>query len=317
MRRNEIYCVGISVADVLGSPIREMPRPGTATIVDNLILATGGCALNTAIGLSRLGVKTGIFSRVGNDPFGHYLVEVLRKEKVDASSVRFDAKAATSFTYVAIFEDGERAFLHTIGANAKFRVTDIDFEKLSLAKIAHVAGVLVQPSFDGPPTVRFLKRCKKVGLLTSLDTVYNDKISDPAGLIAPCLPHTDFFMPSLNEAQRMSGLEDFREVARWCRSRGAHAVILKMGPEGAYLLSEKEEALVGAYRVKTVDGTGAGDAFASGFLAGILRGMNLVEATRLGSAVGALCVQAVGATAGIPTLRKVLDFQKRYRQSET
>ncbi len=314
MRRNEIICVGISAVDLLGSPVREMPRPGRLVLVKNLRLASGGCALNTAIGLVRLGVKVGIFSRVGADPFGTFLLKELKKARVDASAVKVDPKAFTSFTYVAIFPGGERAFLHTMGANAEFRFSDIDFRQMRGARIAHVAGSLVLPSFDGEPTRRFLSRCKRMGLLTSLDLVWNDRIKDWAKVLEPSFPYLDFFEPNLDEAQRICGLEDYREVARWLRDKGCRTVLLKMGTRGSYLLSDTEEALIPAYRVKAVDATGAGDAFDAGFLCGILRGASAVEAARLGSAVGAFCVQAVGCTTGIPDYEKVGAFQKRRRK---
>jgi len=314
MRRNEIICVGISVADLLGSPVREMPKPGRLVLVKNLRLAPGGCALNTSIGLARLGVKVGIFSRIGADPFGAFLLKELKEARVDTSGVKTDRKAFTSFTYVAVFPGGERAFLHTIGANAEFRLSDIDFSQLHGAKIVHVAGSLVLPSFDGEPTRRFLSRCRRMGLLTSLDLVWNDRIRNWAKVLEPCFPYLDFFEPNLDEAQRICGLKDYRRVARWLRDKGCRTVVLKMGTRGSYLLSDDEEAVIPAYRVKAVDATGAGDAFDAGFLCGILRGKSPVEAARLGNAVGAFCVQAVGCTTGIPDYKKVVAFQNRRRK---
>ncbi|MEN3189097.1 MAG: carbohydrate kinase family protein [Atribacterota bacterium] len=79
----EVVCVGIACADVLVKPISRFPGRGKLQLVEELTLQSGGCALNAAIDLARLGVSTAIVSKVGNDGFGRYLLETLKREGVD------------------------------------------------------------------------------------------------------------------------------------------------------------------------------------------------------------------------------------------
>ena len=114
------------------------------------------------------------------------------------------------------------------------------------------------------------------------------------------LPETDFFMPNADEARLMTGLEDVQDQADFFLERGAKNVVITCGSAGVLLKSSDGTTLERpAFEVTQVDGTGGGDAFVAGFIYGLLKQVSLSDCLRYGSAMGASCVRAAGATTGV------------------
>lgn len=305
-----IICLGIMVADVIGRPVHTLPDPGRLVLVDEMSLHTGGCAINAATALARLGMPVEVIGKVGQDPFGDFLLHELEKRGIGSRGVSRDPEIGTSATMVMVDPDGERRFVHYIGANARLTLDDIDFEMIEEASILHVAGALVLPGIDGEPTAELLRRAKSAGVITFLDTVWDDT-GRWMELLGPALPHVDYFVPSLAEAQALTGLQDPEEVARALLDHGVGTVGLKMGAEGCLMMTGDGDVLrVPAFEVEAVDATGAGDAFAAGFIAGVWQGWTLERAARLANAVGALCVTGVGASGNVASMSETLAFME-------
>lgn len=306
----DVLSLGIYVVDVLGRPIDEFPEKGKLALFDELEIHTGGCANNTAIALTRLGLSAGAMGKVGTDAFGDLILQKLRDNGVDTAGMRQDPGSSTSFTFVAVASDGERTFYHYIGANGELCEADLDWEVIKSAKILHIAGALVMPRFDGAPMANVLQKAKTLGITTSLDTAY-DATGKWMETLEPCLPYVDMFLPSIVEAQHLTGLSDAREIAQFLRRRyGIHTIAIKMGEDGSYVSTPEREHFATAYPVTAVDATGAGDAYAAGFLAGTLMGWDLKATAELASATGAACVTAIGTTAGIQNLEETLKICK-------
>ncbi|WP_406677393.1 carbohydrate kinase family protein [Moorella sp. ACPs] len=303
----EVICLGIMVADLVGRPVRIIPEKGKLTLVDAMELHTGGCAVNTGRALSKLGVKTGVIGKLGADALGDFIIKELEVAGIDTRGIRRAAGVNTSATMVMVGEDGERSFIHYIGANATLRREDIDWELVKGARLLHLAGSLVMPGFDGEPAAEVLKRAQEMGCLTSIDTAW-DATGRWRELIDPCLPYTDIFLPSLDEARMLSGYEEPEAIAASFLQRGVKIVGIKMGAAGSYVASAGESFLMPSFKVEAVDATGAGDAFVAGFLAGLVRGLDLKETARLANAVGALAVTAVGASSGIRGWEETKEF---------
>jgi sugar/nucleoside kinase (ribokinase family) len=206
--------------------------------------------------------------------------------------------------------EGERRFVHYIGANARLTLDDIELEVVRTASILHVAGALVLPGIDGEPTAWLLKEARAAGVITFLDTVWDDT-GRWMEVLAPCLPHLDYFIPSLPEAQALTRREDAADVARILLDRGVGTVALKLGADGCLVATQGGEIFhLPAYEVEVVDATGAGDAFAAGFIAGIWHAWSLKQTAHLANAVGALCVTGVGALGGVRSLPETLHFME-------
>ncbi len=306
----EVTCLGILVADVVGKPIDTYPERGRLNLVERMELHSGGCAANTGVSLAKIGVKTAVIGKVGNDGFGDFLVQVLKKHGIDTRGVKRDEKEATSATMVMVHSDGERSFLHYIGANAALRLEDVDMEIVRQSKVLHIAGALVMPGIDGEPTAELLRKAKEMGVVTSFDTVWN-ATSGWMNTIRPCLPYVDYMIPSIEEAKMLTGKEDPEEIAQVFLDHGVKVVGLKMGERGCYIRSQDARITIPRYQVQAVDALGAGDAFAAGFLTGVVKGWDLEQTGRFANAVGALCVTALGATTGVRSLQETLEFMQK------
>ena len=294
-----VICLGILVADVIGRPIASVPDPGALALVDSISPHIGGCAANTGIALHRLGVPTAIVGAVGRDGFGEFVRGVLRAQGVEASGV-VEKDAPTSATMVLVAPDGERAFLHCVGANAVFERADFDAARLNGAQLLHIAGHGLMPAFDGASCAQLLREAQARGVQTCLDTAGAPDPKWRANL-RQCLPYLDYFVPSLHEvADLFPDAHTPETIAARLIDEGVQTVALKMGEAGSYALSHRgESARAEAYAVEVVDATGAGDAFAAGFLAATLRGLPLQSCLQMGNATGARCVQSVGTIAGL------------------
>jgi sugar/nucleoside kinase (ribokinase family) len=297
----DVVCLGILVADVIARPLDELPQRGALDLVDEINLRGGGCALNTASALVKLGLSAAIAGKVGADPFGDYVLAVADERGVDRRAVVRDAAAPTSATVVLVSSAGEQTFLHVPGANGQLTADELDLELLFAGRALHIGGALVMDGLDGEPFAKILADAKSLGLLTSVDPVW-----DATGRwerLLPLLPYVDLATPNLAEAEAITGAEGAEGAAQRLHYLGAAEVVIKLGADGCFVhgLGRIEPV-----RVETVDGTGAGDAFAAGLLYGRLAGWPLERAARLANAAGALATTAVGAAEGVRGLEETV-----------
>lgn len=309
-----IICLGILVADVVGRPLHAIPDPGRLVLVDEMSLHTGGCASNSATALVRLGLPVEVIGKVGTDPFGDFVLNALSKRGIGTQGVIRDKNVGTSATMVMVAPDGERRFVHYIGANARLTLADVDFSMIKTGSILHVAGSLVMPGIDGRPTAELLQQAHQAGITTFLDTVWDDT-GRWMEILAPCLPYIDYFVPSLPEGQALTGLDDPAEIAHFLIDHGVKTVGLKMGVDGCLVMTSDSQIIrVPSFQVDVVDATGAGDAFAAGFIAGVWHNWPLEKTAKFANAVGALCVTGVGAAGGLCSLSETIKFMENTPQ---
>jgi sugar/nucleoside kinase (ribokinase family) len=230
---------------------------------------------------------------------------------LDIRGIKRTATSNTSATMVMVSSDGERTFFHYLGANAELCYEDVDFNIIKEAKILHIAGTFLMPGFDGVPASRVLKQAREWGITTSLDTAWDSK-GNWMKVLEPCLQYLDIFMPSIEEARMITGKQEPQDIAESLLSYGIKIVSLKMGERGSYTRTRDWELHLPIYKVNAIDATGAGDAYAAGFLAGVAKGLDYKDAALLGNAVGACCVTAIGATAGIKNMQETQDFMNNY-----
>ncbi len=146
-----------------------------------------------------------------------------------------------------------------------------------------------------------------MGVRTSLDTAW-DAEGRWMRLLEPCLQHVDIFIPSIEEAQILSGKKDTLEVAQTFLDYGINTVVLKLGAEGCYVKTSDDEFCEPAFKVtKVVNTLGAGDCFIAGFLAATVNRWNLRKACRFANAVGAAGVSAKG-TSGIKSIQETIEL---------
>jgi len=307
----KVVVLGIVCADVIAKPVNSMPGRGLLVPVDQLELHTGGCATNVGIDLARLGVVCSVLGKIGCDGFGDFVLHTLEQEGVDTSGLRRADGVQTSATVVLVGPDGERSFLHCLGANATFVSEDVDMELVRSADILVVAGALLMPKLDGEPTAEILRAARECGTVTLLDTAW-DASGRWMKSIETCLPFCDYFLPSEAEAAMLSGVTAPEAMAASFVAHGARNVIIKLGDKGC-LLRTKDGVIehVAAPAVLALDTTGAGDAFVAGFTVGLVHGWNASRCAHVAVTVGAMCVTATGASSGVRSFAETVQVMER------
>lgn len=307
----KLACLGILVGDFVSRPVIKMPERGKLVLVDTCELHIGGCASNTAVVARKLGPEVSVVGKIGDDALGEFVMAALRKSGIDVSMVRVERGVTTSGTSVLVFPDGERSFLHSIGANSKFSVSDIDFDFLKNFSIVHVAGIFLMPGLEGENLKTLAMRTKNIERILSFDTAW-DSTGRWLPVIKDALPYVDYFFTSLEEARMLSAKNDYRDMAKVFLDLGVKNVCLKMGPEGSYVTDGRQSQFFPALKVNAVDSTGAGDAYVAGFLTGLLKGYDLLKASLLANTVGAMSVTAIGATSGIVDWETLVSFARKH-----
>ncbi len=303
-------CLGNVLVDVLVKPVDKLPPPGGLLPVKHVELALGGCASNTSVALSRLGVKTSLWGKVGRDHFSRFALEELDRSGVDSSGMVKDPKVSTSATVVLVDSKARRSFLHSVAANDHIQRGDLKLSCLSGFNHLHVGGYFLFPALDGIPMAGILKEAQRKGLTTSLDTAWDLKGRWMKAL-KPCLPYLDYFVPSEREVKMLLGHTHPVKAAKAFLRLGSKCVVVKRGEKGSYFLNRNgQSAQVPAFKAKVVDATGAGDCFCAGFIKGLSLKWSLKACLLLGNAAGACAVSKLGATTGLESFQEVCRYLK-------
>ena len=306
----DAVCVGIVVADLVAPPLTHVPAPGELLLVEQLSLEIGGCASNTSVGLARLGTKVAVLGKVGNDSLADFLRHRLESEGVDISALRVSAATPTARTMIFRVVGEDRRFIHSVGANAEFRLEDIDLDVVARSRVLYVGGYLVLPGFDQTSLAQLFRFAQERGIKTVLD------VAGPEGGLQPVqevLPYTDVFLPNDDEGRILTGENDPQRQAEVLLACGAGTVIITMGGNGALALSREHALRASAFAIDVVDPSGGGDAFDAGFIFGLLRGWGLRRTLEFASAMGASACTKVGTTPGLFTRSEAEDFLSRNR----
>ena len=310
----DVACIGILVADVIAKPVDKVPGAGLLERVDSIETFSGGCAMNAGIDMAKIGIKTALIGKIGNDSFGVFLKNELIKYGVDVAGVAVDEKTQTSASVVLSSTNGERSFLHCVGANGTFCFDDVNFDVIKDSKIVFVAGTMLMDTFDGMDCAKTLKKAKEMGKMTVLDTAWDSK-NRWMNLLEPCLEYVDVFMPSVEEASKLAGTDDLDKIADCFFDKGVKHVVIKNGKHGAYIRETKDSKpvyLPTYTKEKVVDTTGAGDSFCAGFLTGLAKGFSFEECGKLANAVGTFCVMAKGASTGIKSYEEIREYMRTH-----
>jgi sugar/nucleoside kinase (ribokinase family) len=298
--RPDVLCAGIVVADHVSTPIDRLPAAGELVLADRLILTIGGCASNVAVDLAKLGVPAAVCGRVGGDVFGRVVADMLREHGVDVSALQVSPGRDTSQTLIVNVAGQDRRFIHSFGANADFSPADLPADLVNRCRVLYLGGYFVMPKVRQEELIPVFEGARRAGARTVLDVVTPGPGDYLPGL-EKLLPHVDVFLPNNHEAELISRESDPLRQAEFFRRCGAATVVITLGEHGSVLAADGLRLRAAAYPMPFVDGSGGGDAFAAGFIDGMLRGLDAEACLRRGSAVGASCVRAVGTTTGVFT----------------
>jgi len=294
----DCLCCGILFADVVCSPVERVPEEGHLIVAERIQLSLGGCASNAALDLARLGIRVGVAGCVGDDVFGQWVAETLARGGVDTGRIHRVDGTHTACTMVVNVRGQDRRFISSLGANTRTTVAHIPDDWVRCAKVFYVGGYLMLPGLETEAMVERFRAARRAGNQTVLDVVY---IGSPDSLraLALILPETDVFLPNDDEAALLTGFSNPCEQARAFRDMGTRTVVITRGAKGSVLVGPDVRLRTGTYPTQFVGGTGAGDAFDAGYIAGLLAGEDPAGCLRWGSALGASCVRAIGATEGV------------------
>lgn len=298
---------GIVVADHVCDPVDHLPAPGELVTTARMDLTIGGCAANVATDLAKLGLSVGVVGCVGDDVFGRFVRESLEYGGVNCEYLMRSADRDTSGTLVINTRGADRRFIHSIGANAEFTGRELTPDLLSNARVLYLGGYCLYDELSAQNVAAAFRAARAAGVTTLLDVVI-PRPGEYLSRLEAVLPWTDVFLPNDDEGRLILGVQDPVRQAAEFRGAGAKAVVVTRGAQGAVLVTEDVTLQAGSYAVDFVDGTGAGDAFAAGFLYGLLNEAELADCLRYGSALGASCVRTRGATTGVLSVDGLRQF---------
>ena len=294
-----VVCAGIMVADHICEPLDRLPEAGELLTTENQILTMGGCALNTAVDLKKLGVDSKVVGVVGADGFGEFLRREAFRHGLDISAVRTADEYPTSQTMILPVKGEDRRFIHSFGANKALCADDLKPEVFEGAEVLYVGGYLIVPRLSQQDLVGVFGRARDKGIKTVLDVVTPSEAKDLLAHLDELLPLTDVFLPNDDEARNITGQADPVDQAKRFRDMGARTVAITCGSRGCVAIGPDGAYRAGAYAIEVIDNTGGGDAFDAGYIVGLLEGWPTDRCVRFASAVGASAVRALGTTAGV------------------
>jgi fructokinase len=284
----------------------------------------GGAPANVLAMAAKLGKRTALIAKVGDDDFGSFLIDSVRGAGIDARGVVKTREAPTTLAFVQLRENGERSFsfYRKPGADICLRAEEAEPELLAGCGIFHFGSVSLTAEPGRSATLEAAKAAKAAGAVISFDPNYRpplwERETDAKKEILTALKLADLIKVSGEEMTLLTGETEPAAGAGALAAYGAAAVVVTLGPEGAYYYTESAKGTVPVRSVPAADTTGCGDAFWGALLsrlsgrtlAGIhtMTGEEWRSAVAFANAAGALTATKKGAIPAMPELRDIEAF---------
>jgi len=301
--------------DVLMS-ISSYPQPGEDATAAEVVLRPGGSAANTALALTKLGVKTNLIGRTGDDTWADIALEPLAKAGVDIHSVRRDPDKPTGLIFIPVTANGERTMFSYRGANLRISASDIEPVTMANSSILHLSGYnfLVSPQKEASYLAVELAQDMGIDLSMDIGTVPAVQAKHELERILPLL---NLVILGSDEAGDLLSIQTPEEAIPALLERGVSMVAFKLGQDGCIVADRTGTYRLPAFEVETVDTTGAGDAFCAGMLFARLHNLSLPAAGLLANALGGLATTVWGGGGDIPERGEVLNFLQTQENKRT
>lgn len=285
---------------------------GPMKYVNTFEKKVGGAELNLAIGCSRLGLKAGYISRLGNDEFGKYIQTFARGEGIDISQVELVNDYPTSLNFKEIMEDGNVRTFYYRDKSPTLTLTpeDLDENYIKQAKILHITGIYPAIGSINIEVVHHaIRLAKKNGLKISFDPNIRLRMwskEEAREVLSEILPHVDILLAGDEEMEIILGKKNSYDIIEKAKDLGISYVAVKRGDKGSvgYYNGEIIESPV-VQASKVVDTVGAGDGFNAGFIYGILNKWTLDKTLTFANTIGSMVVSIVGDNEGLPYIDDV------------
>ena len=296
-KKYDATIVGLYVLDILGRPVSEIPKGGYLAYIDELRLTVAGTAGGTIIDCAKLGLSTLAVGAVGDDEKADFVVSVLEKFGADTAGFERIKGVPTSSTILNIRPNGERPALHLRGACDYFMPPNKEKLNIFDCKVFHLGGTGLLKKLDGSASVELLKDAKENECITTWDLI--GATESTIDIVKPLLPHIDYFMPSIEEASIMCGLDDPKDIAKYYLDNGVTNCVLTMGGEGSLFVNKDETIKTPAFDINVVDTTGCGDAFDAGMITSLINDFDLEKSLKFATTTSGLVATGLGSDAGI------------------
>lgn len=275
-----------------------MPEFGQVEkIVESGAIRIGSSSAIFACGAARLGLNVMFWGMVGDDLFGHFMLDSMRARGVNVDSIRVDPDRHTGFS-VILATGADRAILTYPGVMPDIRLRDLDLEQLNRVSHLHMGGYYLLDALR-PDVTQLFAAARQRGATVSLDTNYDPREDWRDAL--DTLPLLDMLLVNDTEAQALTGCQTPAEAIDVLAER-VPLVAVKQGAEGALARQGTTAHRVAPPPVTVKDTVGAGDSFDAGFIYGYLAGWSLDCCLSLGAACGSLSTRQHGGTDAQPTL---------------
>ncbi len=249
---------------------------------------SGGSAANTLTGLAKMGVPSAFVGIVGQDEVGRNFQTDMQKNGVKPLLLKGEGMSGFCTSFISA--DGERTMATHLGIAANIAAKDIVPDLFKEYDILHIEGYLLQ-NHDLIQTA--VQTAKQMGLEVSLDMASYNVVEDNIDFLKDLIKnYVDIVFANEEEAfayTHKNPQESLAEIAKQCK-----IAIVKIGARGSLVQQKQEMFAVDVFPAQRVDTTGAGDLYASGFLAGYAKGVDLKTAAKMGSLVSSKIVEVLG-----------------------
>ena len=263
----KVMCVGEALIDMICTD-----RGSSLSKGQNFIKKAGGAPANVAAAIAALGGQVDMAAKVGKDPFGQHLIDLLEEMGVNTKWIFQDPHHFTTFAFVSLMEDGERDFYFNRGADGQLSETDLaalDLKEYSIVHFGSATGFLPGPLQTA--YTNLLKKAKEAGAIISFDPNYRHLLfqNNTQSFIDQCWPFIEqchFFKLSDEEALIITGTDTVQHAAAALRKKSSAVFAITLGKEGTLLSIGDHNEMIGSIAITPVDATGAGDAFVGAVL---------------------------------------------------
>lgn len=250
--------------------------------IQDMHISLGGSATNFAVGLSRTGVDVGIIARIGNDGYGEFAAKNLEKEGVKTDRLIKISKS-TGMAFIAVDSHGERSIYTSMGANAHFKLEKEDKEYIDSSRILHITGMYKEIVEEASKHAQFLSFNPGAALASFGMEDLNEIIK-----------RSDILFLNKKEVSILTG-EEYHEGSKKLIDMGVPLVVVTCGGRGACLYTPDEIVHAPTVKTESLDTTGAGDAFAAGFIAGFIKNKEFSKCLSMGNQSASACLGVFGA----------------------
>ncbi len=287
--------------------MEKFPRIGETVISYDFKMSPGGKGANQAVAAARLGAKTFMVGKVGDDFIGKILLENLAKNNVLTDYVSIDNTVYTGLALIFVDREGRNMIAVVPGTDCRVSIDDVDKARDALGRSKVV---LLQLEIPTETVLYAAKQGKRFGCKVILNPAPYTELPEEI------FRYIDVITPNIIEAESLTGEEirnnnDCIRAGRKLLRKGVKAVVITLGAEGAMIITEGYERHVGTFAVNVVDTTGAGDAFNGALAVALAEGKSLEEAVLFGNAAASIKVTRLGAQEGLPTREEVERFLKK------